>query len=727
MNVLWLAALLACTSGTIGGPDDTGIDSAPDTDDTDRPEWGPSGLGSRPANPSCHAPPRATPAPGSVALERVYTALTFNLPVQVDPAPPGGRYVVEQGGKIQLAPSDPSATLASVTTALTVPVRTGGERGLLGFDLHPDFASNGHAYIYGTFDDNGLKARIMRYTSLDGGLTFDPSTAQLVLEVAQPASNHNGGQLRFGPDGLLYLALGDGGGAWDTYSNGQDPHTLLGTMVRIDVDGATPYAIPADNPFADGQDGAPELYAWGLRNPWRFAFDPFDGTLFAADVGQNAHEEIDVIELGGNYGWPLLEGPYCQLDDGCASLDVVAPIGGYDHDGGQHSITGGVVYRGTAIPSLVGTYLYADIYDAKLMGLRREPSGYTPLDLGVTGSESISSFGVDADGEALVVGYSPGSIFKIVPAPSAPASSGGPAPTLSATGCMDPGDPSQPAAGLVPWQPIAPFWSDGAAKERWMALPDGTSATVNDEGDVILPVGTVLVKQFRLSDTPVETRLLVHHEDGVWAGYTYAWRADGSDADLLEAGEERTFGDQTWSYPSRSDCMQCHTAAAGYSLSLETGQLNHDLDYGAGTGNQLHTLVSAGLLSTTLPSSPQAVSSLSDPLGVEPIDMRARSYLHANCASCHRPGTGNRSTMDLRYAVPLAATQTCGVAPELGDLDLTDPAIVLPGSPEQSVLHARMSRLDDNRMPPLGSLSIDTSGADLLAEWITQMPSCALP
>lgn len=290
-------------------------------------------------------------------------------------------------------------------------VRDEGERGLLGMAVHPDDPDRLFVHYSAAADGDTVLAEL----AVVGGVP-DPGTERVVLRLDQPAANHNGGSLLFGPDGMLYLALGDGGGAGDRYGNGQNVDTLLGGIVRLDVGGGAPYAVPPDNPFVGG-DGADELWAYGLRNPWRIAFD--DGWLYVADVGQDAYEEVDVVDasVGGlNFGWPLTEGLHCYTR-GCDPAGTVVPVVEVAHgDGGACSITGGVVYRGAAIPELAGHYLYSDYCGGWLRSFRWDGAAAVDHrdwtgDVGVPGQ--VVSFGTDAAGEVLVL--TPGAVLRIVP------------------------------------------------------------------------------------------------------------------------------------------------------------------------------------------------------------------------------------------------------------------------------------------------------------------------
>jgi uncharacterized repeat protein (TIGR03806 family) len=297
---------------------------------------------------------------------------------------------------------------------------------------------------------------------------------------------------------------------------------------------------------------------------------------------------------------------------------------------------------------------------------------------------------------------------------------------LSDTGCVTPQDPSAPASGLIPYDVAAPFWSDNAAKERWLAIPGGTTIGVGADGDFDFPNGTVLMKHFRLGGELIETRLFMRHPDGDWGGYSYEWNAQGTNATLVQGGKTVVIDQQDWIFPSGNDCLTCHTSAAGFALGLEVAQLNHDFTYPSTsrTANQLLTLDQIVLFDSPL-GDPSLQPELADPddFGVT-LDAAARAYLHTNCAHCHRPNGPTQSSMDLRFATLLDATAACDAAPQMGDFGLTNARIVAPGAPDSSVLLARMNRRDAQAMPPLASNEIDTAGVGLVRNWIADLNGC---
>jgi glucose/arabinose dehydrogenase len=357
--------------------------------------------------------------PGALALEAVAEGIA--APIGFATAPDGWLLVHERDGRAHAI--DPSSGETRVALDLTDRVLGGGEQGLLGLVLHPDWPEVATAYVHYTGLDGHTVLSALAGRVENGSPFLDPRSEAVLLAVEQPYPNHNGGQLAFAPDGHLWMALGDGGSGGDPHGHGQDADTLLGSILRLDVDGAAAgegYAIPPDNPFADG-GGAPEAYLIGVRNPWRFSFDAETGDLWVADVGQSAWEEVNRLDpatsAGANLGWNVMEASHCYGTETCASDGLVIPVAEYDHDAGC-SITGGEVYRGSAIPSLRGWYVFSDYCTGELFGIPSDaepPAGeaLTPRVLLET-EANVSAFGVDSGGELYVADIEDGVIYRIV-------------------------------------------------------------------------------------------------------------------------------------------------------------------------------------------------------------------------------------------------------------------------------------------------------------------------
>ncbi len=726
-----------------GGKVDAGHDAGVDANADAGPVAAPYGLDARPSNKTCVAAARPVLDTG-IALQRMWQGLSLVAPVALKQAPGDNDrwYSVDLYGKISAFPTA-AASDADVTTFVTAPVTFGGEGGLLGLAFHPDFQKNHEVYLAYTRNTvagdppspagcniNGATywtEVVSRFHSLDGGLTLDP-TPDEILKIGHPYSNHNGGNIAFGPkDGMLYFGTGDGGGGNDPCQSGQDLTSPLGKMLRIDVNaGAGKYNIPKDNPFFGSATTLNEIWAYGLRNPWRWSFDPPTGDLFVGDVGQSTWEEIDHIVSGGNYGWGLCEGKH-RLGDTmtlCGTPGFTDPIIELGRTDAQ-SVIGGYVYRGSAMPSLVGTYIFGDFSLGYIRALTFDANDQPVTTILATVDPStLASFAVGNDGEIYTLQYD-GRISKIVPA-------GPPVPDtfpklLSQTGCTDPKDATKPAPGVIPYDLNSPLWSDGAAKERWLAVPDGKTITIGAAGDFDLPIGSVAMKQFSVGGKRIETRLFMRHDDGGWAGYTYEWNDAETEATLLPGGKVKPVngGAQQWTYPSRSQCKQCHSAATGGTIGLEIAQLNRALTYVATNrvSNELLTLDHIGMFGSPLPGPPSTLAALPVPGSPGAVDARARSYMHANCSHCHRPGGTGQGTMDLRYATSFHDTQTCNAQNTQGAIGNVQ-TILTPGSPVQSILSLRVHATDGKRMPALAVSVLDPMGTKLVDAWISSVATC---
>jgi uncharacterized repeat protein (TIGR03806 family) len=648
-----------------------------------------------------------------IELAPALGGLSFASPVEFVEGPGNRFYIVEQGGIVKVVPK--AGGEASVAFDISSRLESAGEAGLLGLAFDPRFGDNGFVYMYFTekVDDKPdvvFQNILARFTSSDGGATFDPATQKTLLKVDDFFSNHNGGHIAFGPDGMLYVGLGDGGSGGDPHGNGQNKQALLGKLLRIDPHGGEPYGIPPSNPFA-APEARPEIYAYGLRNPWKFSFDRLTGDLWLADVGQNRFEEINLIVPGGNYGWNLREGAHCFQSATCAAEGLIDPIAEYPRSEGI-SVTGGYVYRGAKIPALVGKYIYGDFGSGNIWGVDR--LGPVRGTLLTRSSLTISSFGQDSDGEVYVLDYASGTVKQLVAA-SVDRLANAAGARLAETGCVVPGQRDAPA-GAIPYSVNSPLWSDGAEKDRWVFVPEGQTIGVLTDGDFDLPEGSVAVKTFTVSGKKVETRLLVRYDAG-WAGYSYEWNDDQSDAVLLADSKTKQFPDGTsWYFPSRSECFTCHTAAAGYTLGLEARQLRRD-DHGSVLARF------ASVLATAVAEDAYPPLRAADTAGAS-AEERARGYLHANCSMCHRErGGAGAATLDLRIDRSLAETETCNAAPKAGQVSSGD-RIVVPGDPARSTLLLRMKALDSNRMPPVATRLVDDVGVEAVAAWIRELREC---
>lgn len=347
-----------------------------------------------------------------ISLEKITDNVTN--PVHITHAGDGSNrlFIIEQAGRVIILNGKEQTDTPFLD--IQSKVDSGGEKGLLSIAFHPDFKNNGRFFVNYTMSRKGLKTVIAEYHVSDVNPDIADTDEKIIFEVEQPFGNHNGGQLQFGPDGFLYIGMGDGGGSGDPSGNGQNINTLLGALLRIDINNGSSFSIPQDNPFVE-KDGADEIWAYGLRNPWRFSFDRFDGRLFLADVGQDDFEEIDLIVKGGNYGWNIMEGLHCfpPIKKDCDQDGLVLPIAEYSHDEGQ-SVTGGYVYRGKEISDLAGSYIFGDFVSSIIWSIKETAPNIWERTKLLETDLAISSFGEDEQGEIYIADHR-GAIHKIIP------------------------------------------------------------------------------------------------------------------------------------------------------------------------------------------------------------------------------------------------------------------------------------------------------------------------
>lgn len=745
-----VGTLLACGngSGTPGG-------TTPDPD----PEPAPFGLTQRTPLGALGFPTgAATPRP--VDLDRAFSNLSFTRPIWFGAvqAPDGSFWliVVEQGGRIYAFRNDDNVQVAGRHLVMDISAGNAGpvsratdEEGLLGIAFDPAFAETGNTH-FGRFyvhysAASPRRSVIARYTATftgtDNAPVANPNTFESILEVNQPFSNHNAGSLEFGADGYLYIAMGDGGSGGDPQGNGQNLTTLLGSMLRIDPrnpPAGETYAIPADNPFLGTPTAAPEAWAYGLRNPWRFSFDRNTGELWLGDVGQITREEVNIVRAGDNLGWDRWEGN-SQHEGNEPAANFVPPVIDYPRGDGN-IVVGGIVYRGVDVPSLSGAYVYGDHGSNTIWALVPDGDRSFSSNTVIQSLNNVVSFGEDENAELYAVSLN-GGIFRV----AEPV--GGPPPpppfpdllseTLLFTDLVN----LTPAAGLLEYDVNSELWSDGSRKRRWIGVPGNTRIDFDATQPWTFPDGTVLVKHFELlldvqnpaSAHRLETRVLIR-EAGAWSGYTYRWNAQQTDADLLPGsfcesftiqdpaapGGQRT---QMWRYPSRSECFQCHTDAAGTILGVRTGQLHGDFDFAEATDNQLRTWNHIGMFTQDIGDAAQ-YEAWPDPADAAQgtLATRARAYIAANCAQCHLPGGPAPGSLDFRYTTPTGQMNAVDRRPLQGDFGLGDPWIIRSGVKEDSVLWLRVGTTAPGRMPALGSLEVHTAAVDLLGAWIDAGP-----
>ena len=675
--------------------------------------------------------------------EPVFTGVKFKQPLYIVAQPGLNRMlVVEQSARVLAVENKPD--VAETQVFLQVP-----DSDIYSIHFDPQFAENGFVYVFNN-GNNSTKVkqnRILRYhVSTEAPYLCEPDTKRVMIEWS--SNGHNGGELAFGPDGYLYISTGDGTSDSDGDLTGQKIDDLVSGVLRIDVRNPDPfkgYSVPKDNPFLNIPGARPELWAYGFRNPWRMCFDRA-GRLWVGDIGQDLWEMIVLVERGGNYGWSVREGSHPFYPERQAGPTPISPpLIEHPHSEAR-SITGGIVYYGAKFPDLQGAYIYGDYSTGKVWAARYDDGRATWHEIADT-TLQILGFADDPQGNIFLVDYG-GQIHRLEPA--LPKDPGPPFPTkLSETGLFASVAGHQTLPGLIAYTVNSPLWSDGATKERFIAIPDDKQVETTADNDFVwkFPENTVLVKTFSLdvaggaagAPRRIETRLLTLQQKE-WIGYSYLWNAEQTDAELVPAaGADRIYTvrdarapggerQQVWHYPSRAECMVCHSRAASYVLGVNTQQLNRVHNYGTVSDNQLRALAHAGVLKVNGKmepgKEPWAADSprLTDPAdATASLEARARSYLHANCAQCHVAAGGGNSAIDLHVKTATDKTGLVDGGPRHNRFGLDPALLVTPGDPEHSILLHRVATTDKGRMPPLSSALVDEPAAELLREWIKSL------
>ncbi|MEM8710037.1 MAG: PQQ-dependent sugar dehydrogenase [Planctomycetota bacterium] len=714
--------------------------------------------------------------------------LTFNEPMDLashpNPSTPAAPYlfVSERAGRVWAVHEDDTKELfLDVADRCT----EAGEGGFMGLAPHPNFGLDGQPgarfvyAFYGYAPDPaaligvneigffGAYTRLSRFEVPQGATVANPASETVLFQLRLLNSSHRGGDISFGPDGMLYVPMGN----QFEFAAGQDmAANMAGGVLRIDVDrdpsrshpprrtfplgfpdewSGVDYWIPDDNPFQDSTGARFEEY-WclGLRNPHRMDFDDETGELWVGEVGSILHEEVNVIEPAANYGFPFREGFGPGPVGAPATFDgaLTDPIAAFERVEAT-AIIGGFVYRGSLHPGLYGKFICIDHVRDRMFAVTRDPvaGNHETQLIGTFGPGKALSFGRDAGGEILI-----GTLDANAPLYSLEANQAVPEPPsrLSELGAFTDLADLIPRAGWIPYDLNAPFWSDGAVKSRWVAIPndgehDKAAETISRRlrsGRWDFPAGAVTMKHFELpinaahprETRRLETRFIVFTEDGHY-GLSYHWLADGSDAILANEGRSEVFDvidaagntvQQTWDFPGRIDCRACHGPGTGGALGLRPHQLNRNFVYATGvTDNQLRAWNHIGLFQEPLdeadiPILPRAVSPADSSA---PLDLRVQSYLDANCASCHGTGGAGRAVFDARFSTPLYAKGLIFGEVE-DDLGFGEAHPVAPLAPDRSLALHRIGLLDGAAMPPLAKNVVDQLGVDVLAEWVETLP-----
>ena len=742
-------------------------------------------------------------------VERAFSRLTFNTPFKMQKDPSRNRFfLAEKRGHVVVFDRANNGT--NKRTVLNIENRVsqgGGAHGFMGFALHPEFGqanspNKGYFYVFYryipnpnmlTSEDESYR-RLSRFTYNENTGRAEPNSEQVLIQQFVTSRVHTGGGMRFGPDGMLYVGIGDGGVCCEQISTQRLDRYLLAGIFRIDVDrrggnishpirrqptdyGNIPngwpksftanYFIPNDNPWLDPNGGIlEEFYALGIRHPYTLSYDPGRDEWWEGDVGELTWEEVNKIEKGANYEWPFLEADNVHRSTlGYAPRNINQVTGrrrghwlklNRDH---SNSVIGGFVYRGNRYPSLVGKYILGDHNTGRIWTINANRSaGNTQADLDLLAvipntstGRGIASFATDESGEIYVIkmnGVRAGSnngggiIYRI----TTEGQTVQPPPArLSQTGAFTDLATLTPAQGIIPYTVNSPLWSDGSLKKRWIAIPNDGTHNANNERvsfdatqEWSFPEGTVLIKHFELPidendptvTTRLETRFIILGRGGEYSALTYRWNNAQTDATLLNGSANRDITiqtangntrTQTWTFPSRVQCFSCHTESAGRVLGVNTQQLNGPLTYPSTgiTANQLDTWKHLGIFQQNVGVAQHYFKAA--PIGASNASLQhqVRSYLDANCASCHRPN-GVEARFDARLSTPLALTEMVD-ARVSGSASTPGSVVLKPGNPSESELFVRSISSAGNLMPPLGRSVLDDDYLQSLQTWIENM------
>ncbi|MDB5313350.1 MAG: yliI 2 [Gemmataceae bacterium] len=704
---------------------------------------------------------------------RVFPNVKFHHPLLIARCPGTDRlFVGEQEGVLYSIANRPDAradVFFDLRKELKAIDKTPGAKdveAVYGLVFHPKFEQNRFCYVCYTLraKDGSVSnlpdgSRVSRFTVTNTDPPrIDPASEEIVIAFLQ--GGHNGGDIHFGPDGMLYISTGDAANPNppDRLNTGQDCSDLLSSVLRIDVDRKDPgknYAVPKDNPFVTLPGVKPEIWAYGFRNPWRMSFDRKTGDLWLGDVGWELWEMVHRIEKGGNYGWSIVEGRQpIKPTQKPGPTPIRPPTIDLPHTIAA-SVTGGYVYRGKKFPELVGAYVFGDWETRRIWAARFDGDRVKEMPELVKPTARVVAFGEDHAGELYFLDYDTGLMYTLERNASAGKNADFPT-KLSETGLFSSVGDHKLAEGVIPFRPNVEQWQDTAAAEWWIALPGLSSVKLFEKPRPLpgfvdwhafrmqFPKDAVLVKTLSLAvagrkeRTRVETQLL-HFDGDDWRGYSYAWRDDQADADLVPAeGTEKLFPvltaaapdagrEQVWTFHSRTQCMSCHNAWAEFTLAFSPAQLNRP-DEG---GHSLAAFTQRGIVRRMGEKdnilAPFDEASAAKELKLVPpfvtsagnLDQRARSYLHVNCSHCHRFGGGGGAVvLELDAFKSLKETGALDTRPKQGDFSLADPKLIAPGAPARSVLYYRMAKFGRGRMPHLGSEWPHPDAVDLIGEWI---------
>jgi glucose/arabinose dehydrogenase/mono/diheme cytochrome c family protein len=738
--------------------------------------------------------PAVTPGDGqnlTWSVEPAFPNLKFNNPLVIKPHPRQNLlFVASRDGLIEYFDYNENVSSKQVFVDLRNETGVIWDGGFLGLAFHPEFGlanspNKNYVYVYytakgpngehGPFSCNhtcfscahngnffGAYLRLARYTVTEGTLSVDKNSEVQLFNIRAYNGTHRGGGLHFGKDGFLYLAIGDQARRTTAQNLASN---FEGGVIRLDVDqkggnishpprrkmGAevgendeftgVGYYIPNDNPWQAADFSLfEEFYHNGHRNPHRMTMDRQTGEFWIGEVGAGSREEVTIVKKGQNGGWPIYEGNLFRQFTSCNSHQLPLGPGTYNAPvvdflrSETNALIGGYVYRGAKFPSLYGKYLCGGYSQNRLFWIDKQDNGsYSKTHFTNFTPKRLITWGEGPDAELFMGNQSSNTtLYKLKATGSNP-----PAPVLlSQTGAFSDLVNLIPSPGMIPYELIEPFWSDGSDKARWIAIPNnGTHNSAEEQiqfsenGKWVFPKVTVIIKHFELGGKRLETRFEVKGEDNQFYYLSYKWNAQGTDATLLtEALDEQIIVNgqtQTYHYPSTSECLTCHGLGVGGVLGFNTRYLNKPYTYPSSgqTTNQLVALSSIGALDQHISQAATQnfiTSAAHDDL-TKSLELRARSYLDVNCSGCHQPAAGNRAAFDARITTPLAQQNYIN-GTVINVLGLDNPKVIVPGDINRSMLHYRLSAIHSNiAMPPISKNKLDTEGIQLITDWINSL------
>ncbi|MCB1278361.1 PQQ-dependent sugar dehydrogenase [Prosthecobacter sp.] len=650
--------------------------------------------------------------------EPAFASIELHEALEMIAVPGAHRFVaVEKGGKIWSFKDAPDASQKDLLIDLKPDHPQLNYA--YGIAFHPKWKENGFVfltYAYGADVEDGTKLSRFKLTQQDPPV-LDPKSETVLLTWR--SGGHNGASLQFGPDGMLYISTGDSEvpSPPDPLNTGQDISDLLSSILRIDVDheeNGKAYAIPKNNPFLKTPKAMPEIWAFGFRNPWKISFDA-KGRLWCGDVGWELWEMIHLVQRGGNHGWSAYEASQPIKPETQRPEPIIPPVAAHPHTEAA-SITGGYVYHGSRFPELRDAYIYGDYETGKIWALWHDGKQVTRREEIADTPHKIVGFGQSEDGELYWMNWEQDThLYWLAPNPAVGKPSQFPR-QLSETGLFTDTAQQTPAQGVHAYDIAEPMWQDEAEAMRFIALPEGKHIITHWSGNpekpnykVEWPADAVLARTISLKQKRIETQVL-HYDGETWNGYSYRWNDAGTDALLVgNNGEEITINQQPWRIHSRGECARCHTNWSGFAVGFQPDQLTSIDGQKPQDASALFDGPFFGRMKKHLVSSHDEQTALED---------RARSWLHANCAHCHRRNGGGSVQLMVNIDLTTAETMMLDEKPVRGDLGLTDARVISPGKPEQSVLIARISRIGSGHMPMIGAREVDPHGFRLLWDWI---------